>query len=742
MFTARQTAGATLLALAVVGLLPVAAPADTKQWEPPAGSGAWDYAPNWNPIGVPVVGDTARIEASGDGWTLFCEYQSGINPLLDSVMIGGDGTGTAGARLAQSRDDLHTYDEYVGYMGTGRHYQSAGSVTIDEVLYLGHCNASHGYYDLTGGSLDALCTRIGFGGDGDFVQTGGTFDCPYVEISSFSFSGAGHYDMQDGILNAGWILLGGLTRGTLTQSGGTIEALTEGLYLGWTDGGGGDYTLSGGSLTTVRTRLNRDSPTFDQTGGTHETLGNLEVGWDGYAPAEALYTLSGSGILNVGGDLCVSGTYASSPARYVQTGGTATVVGDVLVHRPTGTLQMQGGSLSCPTFDNNGHYRQSAGTLTAGEATNTYDLQHTGGVLNAEQFANDSTIDLIVDGTADCRINTLDGNAGRIWLKGGVLRGKHAGGGQYHPCVFTNNALFQMDGGEFAGHLINNGTFTYNGGPFAESTLTNYSDATSVSLGANLTCHRVVNHGGLALGWNRRIIADGVECPNAVENNGELSVSSRSHIEVGNSKLVNNGDLYAGGLGADYAQIQGDVENHGYLRPAATDVAAGQLRIDGDFTAFPEAELSIRIRGTGPQEWDYIVVQGIANLAGKLNVRLMDGFVPSAGDAFLFISYAARNGQFDTVQLPGLPEGLEWALAYGTASARLTVIEQTYDIGDLNCDGLVNNFDISPFILAVTNPDGYAERYPDCDIMLGDINDDGLVNNFDIAPFIGLLTGK
>jgi hypothetical protein len=64
--------------------------------------------------------------------------------------------------------------------------------------------------------------------------------------------------------------------------------------------------------------------------------------------------------------------------------------------------------------------------------------------------------------------------------------------------------------------------------------------------------------------------------------------------------------------------------------------------------------------------------------------------------------------------------------------------------GDLNCDGRVNNFDITPFVLALTaTPPDYPEYYalyPDCDRNLGDINGDGLVNNFDITPFVELLT--
>lgn len=64
-----------------------------------------------------------------------------------------------------------------------------------------------------------------------------------------------------------------------------------------------------------------------------------------------------------------------------------------------------------------------------------------------------------------------------------------------------------------------------------------------------------------------------------------------------------------------------------------------------------------------------------------------------------------------------------------------------YELGDLNCDGFINVFDIDPFVLALTSPEAYTSAFPDCDRMLADINGDGLVNAFDIDPFVLLLTG-
>jgi hypothetical protein len=61
--------------------------------------------------------------------------------------------------------------------------------------------------------------------------------------------------------------------------------------------------------------------------------------------------------------------------------------------------------------------------------------------------------------------------------------------------------------------------------------------------------------------------------------------------------------------------------------------------------------------------------------------------------------------------------------------------------GDLNCDGLVNAFDIDPFVLALADQPAYAVAYPDCYAMNGDVNQDGEVNAFDIDPFVLRLTG-
>jgi hypothetical protein len=65
----------------------------------------------------------------------------------------------------------------------------------------------------------------------------------------------------------------------------------------------------------------------------------------------------------------------------------------------------------------------------------------------------------------------------------------------------------------------------------------------------------------------------------------------------------------------------------------------------------------------------------------------------------------------------------------------------SYIVGDMNGDGVVNNFDIAPLELAIADPSAYLAQFP----MLtnyqlrGDINADSVLNNFDIGPFETLL---
>ncbi len=61
--------------------------------------------------------------------------------------------------------------------------------------------------------------------------------------------------------------------------------------------------------------------------------------------------------------------------------------------------------------------------------------------------------------------------------------------------------------------------------------------------------------------------------------------------------------------------------------------------------------------------------------------------------------------------------------------------------GDMNCDGTVSVGDINPFVLALTDSDGYRKMFPDCDALNGDCSNDGAITVGDINCFVALVTG-
>ncbi len=63
-------------------------------------------------------------------------------------------------------------------------------------------------------------------------------------------------------------------------------------------------------------------------------------------------------------------------------------------------------------------------------------------------------------------------------------------------------------------------------------------------------------------------------------------------------------------------------------------------------------------------------------------------------------------------------------------------------VGDMNLDGAVDTADVAPFVLALTNPDGYMAQFGVDEATmtaLGDINQDGVFDTADVAPFVQLL---
>lgn len=91
----------------------------------------------------------------------------------------------------------------------------------------------------------------------------------------------------------------------------------------------------------------------------------------------------------------------------------------------------------------------------------------------------------------------------------------------------------------------------------------------------------------------------------------------------------------------------------------------------------------------------------------------------------------------DVVMLPNTGPIRLGTMSFTSGSVTLTRIPAV--TGDMNWDGLVNNFDIDAFVFGLSDPVLYATVFGYSPLYPGDINRDGEFNNFDIDPFIDCL---
>ncbi len=70
---------------------------------------------------------------------------------------------------------------------------------------------------------------------------------------------------------------------------------------------------------------------------------------------------------------------------------------------------------------------------------------------------------------------------------------------------------------------------------------------------------------------------------------------------------------------------------------------------------------------------------------------------------------------------------------------RQWIVSVDRHLGDLNCDGVVDFDDISPFVKALVGQAVYESWYPDCNWLNGDYDNDASVDFADIRPFVAAL---
>ena len=141
---------------------------------------------------------------------------------------------------------------------------------------------------------------------------------------------------------------------------------------------------------------------------------------------------------------------------------------------------------------------------------------------------------------------------------------------------------------------------------------------------------------------------------NTLTKTGAGTMSINNVLTTGGGSVdVQEGTVTGGG------SIGGNVKNNGgTISPGNS---AGTMEIAGDYVQTEEGTLLMEIAGTKPgSEYDLLTVEGQVSLDGVLEVALLEGFQPAAGDSFDLLDFGSLAGAFDNLDLPQLAVGLAW----------------------------------------------------------------------------------
>jgi hypothetical protein len=97
------------------------------------------------------------------------------------------------------------------------------------------------------------------------------------------------------------------------------------------------------------------------------------------------------------------------------------------------------------------------------------------------------------------------------------------------------------------------------------------------------------------------------------------------------------------------------------VHPGNIPTGLGVIQVRGGAIFDSTAQADIQLGSSTPgSQYDQIHVTGHLKLGGTLNVALINGFSPAAGNSFDILDGGTLAGTFETLSLPMLANGLTW----------------------------------------------------------------------------------
>ncbi|MCC5795224.1 MAG: hypothetical protein JJT85_10895 [Chromatiales bacterium] len=159
----------------------------------------------------------------------------------------------------------------------------------------------------------------------------------------------------------------------------------------------------------------------------------------------------------------------------------------------------------------------------------------------------------------------------------------------------------------------------------------------------------------------------------SLENTGTVDLKDGNSLFISGA-FVNEGLVSGTGI----FDLDGNsLVNQGTVAPGSSP---GIISISGNYEQGSDGRLKINIGGLEPGTGhSQLSVEQLASLGGVLELALIEGFTPSAGDSFDILRANTISGEFSLFDLAVLGSGLEWRISYlldeqGWDAVRMTVV--------------------------------------------------------------------
>jgi hypothetical protein len=590
---------------------------------------------------------------------------------------------TAGiAKIVLGSGTLYTGSEGIIQQAAGNTLTIAPSTTIQV--------ANGNLYGVNGGATGTTLIN-----QGTIVSNSGG----YVEVYQTTFNNQGTFMISPaGTNNSGEVTIFATT---FTNSG-TIEATNGGLINGLEPTTNTGVIAAIGSSTGERSEIFitgansyfTNSGTIEATNVNSSFGGDIYIGCINFTNSGTLSATNGSTLTltnyNGSGNILLNGTISadSTSTLYLQgtvsNGGTAFTIA-------SGALTLEGGELqnavvnvsngatglafafnsSASTLDNvtinNSNLNiYGAGVLVPDALTvsgNT-NIGTYGGVAGNLVFSNataNSTSGLsnIVLASSGGNIEQIDGNTLTV-AAGTTIHGYYGNIGSLYNTFSVGDTLINQGtiNSDSGGSLyINDTTFTNSGTLEATNGSSLWLSKTNQFTGGQVLVDRTSSLYSLATASN-------------TQTGGTITVDGNFTANVDAGSTSNGGLALQGGVLGGSGKFTGTVNNTGGTVTPGDGV--GTLTISGNYTQSANGILEIALGGTQQGgTYDLLKVTNQATLAGELEINLVNGFTPTVGETFNFLTYSSHSGQFS--EILSLNPSYTYDVNYGSGVATLVV---------------------------------------------------------------------